>query len=444
MFYTPRAKETGLMWDTWLYWMNGTYYLFYLAKSGTGGRWDNMSLAESRDGVYWQEKGVIISKRPDAVWMGTGSTWISPDTNDRQKFYINYSEWRGDQQTIFFGESSNLEEWKHLGDQFEFKPDPRWYNVEQGTSSRWDCIFTTPRDDGGLWGYWTASPTAHHGVGFGRTEDGITWEALKPPVIDPPLESSCEHGAVARVGEIYYHMLGIEGGMYTYIAQSPGGPLHRAEKNYALLTCGNDLKPGLRYTYFARFFHAPGGLMVNHHSIGPDGRVFLGLLKRAVFDSDGTFRLGWWEGNDILKRQAIELVCPVSKKSSEIRMIPNTFDPELGFILESNAKIPAGDQGSTGLYIETDGGKGIGILVGKEGVTEIGIFDPDVSLFHLESRTDRQFNFGEVACIRLVLKGDLLELYLEDVLMQCYSLGATSTGRMGILGDVTDLSAWEF
>ena len=42
-------------------------------------------------------------------------------------------------------------------------------------------------------GWWTA--TAIKGdMGFGRTDDGVTWEALPSPLMDPPLDS--ETGAV--------------------------------------------------------------------------------------------------------------------------------------------------------------------------------------------------------------------------------------------------------
>ena len=92
MFYKPQSKETGLMWDTWLYWHEGTYFLFYLAKSKSDDQWDNMSLATSDNGVHWKEQGVILAKRPDAVWMGTGSTWASPNFERDGKFFINFSD----------------------------------------------------------------------------------------------------------------------------------------------------------------------------------------------------------------------------------------------------------------------------------------------------------------------------------------------------------------
>ncbi|MBL7133098.1 MAG: hypothetical protein ISS78_03285, partial [Phycisphaerae bacterium] len=43
MFYKAKLKETGNMWDTWLYHHKGTDYLYSLAKSSR--RWDNISRA---------------------------------------------------------------------------------------------------------------------------------------------------------------------------------------------------------------------------------------------------------------------------------------------------------------------------------------------------------------------------------------------------------------
>jgi hypothetical protein len=66
IFFIPKKRETGTMWDTWLYWHEGSYYLYYLAKSGP--TWDNISLAISPDGLQWNEVGPILS-------MGKGVTW---------------------------------------------------------------------------------------------------------------------------------------------------------------------------------------------------------------------------------------------------------------------------------------------------------------------------------------------------------------------------------
>jgi hypothetical protein len=163
--------------------------------------------------------------------MGTGSTWKSPEFDKQAKFYLNFSEWRGNQQTIFFAESPDLIHWQRLDDQYEFKPDPRWYNVNEENNSRWDCIYTIPRELGGLYGYWTATPkaTTEGRFGFGETTDGITWRALPPPrVRDVDVG---EVGAIERIGNRYYMMFGTGGIMITLVADRPEGPFAPATTN---------------------------------------------------------------------------------------------------------------------------------------------------------------------------------------------------------------------
>ena len=55
--------------------------------------------------------------------------------------------------------------------------------------------------------------------------------------------------------------------------------------------------------------------------------------------------------------------------------------------------------------------------------------------------------FGRPAKFRLLLKGSLLEFYLDDILIECFSLPAESTGRIGLLKghapkSIGNLKAW--
>jgi hypothetical protein len=53
--------------------------------------------------------------------------------------------------------------------------------------------------------------------------------------------------------------------------------------------------------------------------------------------------------------------------------------------------------------------------------------------------------FGKPAKFRLLLKQSLLEFYLDDILIECFSLPQNATGRMGFIGTdaVRQLSAWQ-
>jgi len=435
MFYKPRSKETGRMWDTWLYRHEGTYHLYYLAAAGE--QWDNISMATSPDGVHWTEIGPVLRKGPGVTWMGTGSTWKSPRFEADGRFFMNFSEWKGPRQTIFFAASGDLVHWTRLGDELEFVQDERWYERE----GRWDCIWTVPKPDGdGLFGYWTATPKPETGgrFGFGETRDGVTWRALRPPVVHGIGEG--EVGAIENIAGRYYMMFGA-GGMYTLVAERPEGPFRLAEKN-ALLLSG--------HTYFARFLPVGDAVLVNHHSIGRDGAVHVGLLKRAVVDDEGTFRLAWWDGNDGLKREPVDVGAPKAGPEPEdaAAMLDNVFDVERGLVLEGELLLPEGQAAPRrGLYVECEPGSGAAILLDANGAAELGPIRSDGGGFEAEMTEDREVTFSRPATFRLLLKGALLEFYLDDILVECFSLPQPATGRLGLFrgGDpasIRDLGAW--
>ena len=432
MFYRPRLRETGRMWDTWLYLHQGTYYLYYLANQSRS--WDNISLATSPDGIVWREQGSLLSKGAGVTWMGTGSTWRSPvDVPDR-RYVMNFSEWRGPRQTIFFARSTDLVTWQRLPDSYEFKQDTRWYEP----NGRWDCIYTIPRPGGGLFGYWTATAKAETGgrFGFGQSLDGVTWEALPPP--KTPGVGKGEAGAVEKIGENYYMMFGTGGIMVTLVADKPQGPFLPAKKNYRLLS---------GHTYFSRFFPTPDGVLVNHHAISRSGPVYFAPLKATVLDGEGTLRLGWWHRNEKLKHESVPVKQPATQRGA-IALIQNAFDVKRGTILEGQILLPpAKDTQRRGFYIACGADHGAAILLDAQGVAELGPMRADGGGFKVDKRVDREMAFGAPASFRLLLKESLLELYLDDILIECFSLPKTATGRIGLIrgsdrASTTRVKAW--
>lgn len=436
MFYKPQHKETGRMWDTWLYLHEGAYYLYYLAASREAvddQPWDNISMATSPDGVNWTELGPVLHKRQAATWMGTGSTWKSPNHEADGKFFMNFSEWRGPRQTIFFAESTDLVHWTQLGDELEFVQDERWYEPQ----GRWDCIWTIPRPGGGLYGYWTATPKAETGgqFGFGESLDGVTWRALEPPKVHGL--GAGEVGAIERIGEKFVMMFGA-GGMYTLVAERPEGPFRLAEINAVLLD---------GHTYFARFLRTADEVLVNHHSIMRDGTVHMGLLKRAVVDAAGTVRLAWWPGNDALKGEAVETAAPEAGAPSPIAMLAGNFDAEDGVVMEGDLVLPSAGRPGRGLYVECEPGSGAAVLIRSDGSAELGDIRADGAGYKVTFTEDRKIAFGRPAKFRLLLQQALLEFYLDDILIECFSLPKSATGRIGLIcgGDapsITGLRAW--
>lgn len=472
MFY--KAKQTHGQWDTWLYYDDGQYYLFYLTLGGELG-YSAIGQATSADGVHWVENGMILHAA-EGVWaLGTGSTWQSPRFELDSKFFLNFSEWRGSfpegRQTIFFAESTDLRHWRRLLAEHEFVQDGRWYEED----GRWDCIYAIPKSGGGLYGYWTATPKPSTGgeFGFGWSADGITWKALAPPQVigagkttytDTSTGRVSEHnGEVGAIHEIDGHfymmfgsaelivhgsgpqlkLVGSKGRMTTLIADCPHGPFLKAKKNPTLLS-GN--------TYFSRFVPTPSGLLVNHHCytstsdfFEPTSEVYFAPLKQAVVDADGTLRLKWWPENERLKH--VEMRVRVDRVDTRgLTWINHRFNADRGIVLEVDLELPTRQAAhAVGLCLECEENHGIGILLGKDCVTEIGAMRIDTLQFRAEYRIDRELQLPQTVRARLLLKETLSEFYLDDHLIHCWSLPQPCTGRIALVRQQTigRLQTWE-
>ena len=478
MFYKPeKVKE---MWDTWLYYHEGTHYLFYLHKS-SGKIWDGLSLATSTDGIHYKEIGPIIEKSDDALWLGTGSTWKAG--ND---FILNYSESRDGVQNIFFAKSKDLINWQKLGDEYRFSPDPKWYDDTK--DGRWDCIWTIPKREGGYFGYLSARPwkcPLGDSVGMVESSDGINWKAIPPPEFDWgdwPENSLGEVGAIEKIGDYYYlllnhieyntsdniqeNKLSTRLGMHVFISDSPRGPFRPQKKAYRLLT-------GPRMMgYFTRFYKTDKEMLLCHHWIeNHSGKdiIWMAPLKKAIIDKNECLRMGYWVGNEKAKGKEISIDLALSERiypprvgqnavatrdsyiaeelhGGRVILLKRNFDIQKGIILEGSMKIESINKhcGGIGIFIEEEKEKlqGTAIVARTEGKTEIGplkvSFIHDQSYLGLSSFNPDDIVEGSIIAdkdnaFRLILRGAMVEFYIDDVLIQCHSLPVMPTGRIGLV-----------
>jgi hypothetical protein len=373
--------------------------------------------------------------------------WKAEDFATSGRFLCNFSEWRNGRpeesspsdgrQTIFFAESTDLVKWTRI-EGVEFVQDERWYQPQ----GRWDCIYTIPRPGGGRYGYWTATPKDGPGVGFGETADGVNWTALPPPKIEwghaGPAEG-CEAGAVEEIDGRYYLMLGCYGhydnrvnGMWSFVADAPEGPFKATKHNHALLTSRTRAN-----SYFARFFPTADGMLVNHHSIPREGggEVAMAPLKRAVVDEHGTLRLGWWEGNEALKGAEVE---PLAE-----------FDMATGIVVEGTLGGTPGVSGDASGQLRVnavDGNHGTLFAIRSGGV-DIQPIDVDGwGVMLADDSIELGVGFGNEVRFRLMVRWNMAELYVNDLLAQCYSLPPMEKGKVeargGTWSDVTSARAW--
>jgi hypothetical protein len=315
------------------------------------------------------------------------------------------------------------------------------------------AMFCRPyrRDTGRMWDvwpyvhegtyYWTATPKDGTGgrFGFGESDDGVTWQALPPPKVEGVGHG--EVGAIEPIGDRYTMMFGAGGRMVTLVAERPEGPFRAAERNFNLLT---------GHTYFSRFFPTPDGVLVSHHSIARDGPVYFAPLKATHIDAQGTLRLVWWKGNEPLKHERVEVEtpAPIGEAAPAIALLEPSFDMDRGVVMERTLALPAPEEaGRSGLYVEFRADRGTAILLGAAGKAELGPIGAAGTDFTAEKRVDREMQFSRIARFRLLLKHSLFEFYLDDVLIECFSLPGRATGRIGLIGHrdgrpVEDIRAW--
>ncbi len=444
LFKSAMVSKT---WDTSMYYHEGVYYLYYLTSEHGPG--DGFGVATSTDGVAWHDYGKVLSSSEKMVrYLGAGSVWKSTDFAKTGRFLCNYSEWRAEGgatpvEVLLFAWSTDLVHWQKFGDELAFRIDERFYQkIKENPHGpwewpRWDGICVTPRPEGGYYGYWTATPGANPlGFGFGESDDGLHWRALEPPHIewgDPPDLYFVEVGGVHEFVGRYYAMVGdyadIHCEMFTLVSDSPSGPFRPATKNFELLR-----NQARMHVYFSRFLDTPEGVLVNHHTLAkgklsdPDFETYLAPLKRAVV-LDGGLYLTWWHGNDRLKVR--EVAAPVTTKS------PLSFDADVGVVLEGVVKFPGS------LFISHEDGGGTKILVDVGGVTEIGPATQDGATFTCEERVDRKAVFGNHSRFCLLLRRTMLEFYLDDLLIQCYTMNKTASGSISCQ-NLVDLRLWQW
>ena len=403
-----KSERVAAQWDTWCYHHAGTWYLYYLITESSAG--EGFGVATSSDGVHWHDHGRAIRASDDMVrYLGTGSVWRDPAADDR--FLCNYSEWRLDdegepRQNILFAWSEDLLRWHKFGDAHLFAIDEGLYE----RYGRWDCINTLPRAAGGFRGTWTATPHGRRaglrgGIGIGISDDGVHWRALPPAAVRPDADES---GAMVEAGGTLHAMFGRDRTMAAYTAQHFAGPYRLAGKNPLLLA--------RHHAYFSRTFAVGEEVLVNHHAMDgrrvPSGRVitYAAPFKRFTVDDEGVQRWRWWPGNEALRGSAVDPAAPQSFAQ--------------GLIVELALDLGAAPR----VTLEVDGQPYL-IAVQRDGTVGFSTAAP---AFDWQRRhgADRQLSPGTEAACRILVRRGMLELYLDDHFMECWTMGCAEAATV--------------
>jgi hypothetical protein len=125
------------------------------------------------------------------------------------------------------------------------------------------------------------------------------------------------------------------------------------------------------------------------------------------------------------------------------------LDLSEGLILEGRLDLPAHTFAPRrGLYLEHQTQRGLAVLFDPQGRTECVLVGEKGEDAAVETRVDRQYPFPTSCRWRLVVQSALVEIYLEDLLVECFSLPAPATGRVGLIegdapGSVQTTGAWQ-
>ncbi len=86
-----------------------------------------------------------------------------------------------------------------------------------------------------------------------------------------------------------------------------------------------------------------------------------------------------------------------------------------------------------GFYLERNNAEGTAVRIHTSSFTDFGLINRDGTFFRQDDLVDRALSPVTQGKFRLLLRQPFLELYLNDVLIQCYSLPEESTNRIGLL-----------
>lgn len=468
MLYQPKSIKE--MWDTWLYFHNGTHYLFTLHL--TESRWDGITLATSPDGVHFSDRGIILSKRPEAVWLGTGAVWEYTDG-----FVMNYSLEVDGRQRICFAISQDFLHWEPLPPEFDFLPDSKFY--DDTPAGRWDCIWPVRREEGGYYGFFTANPLCEDqltlpSVGAATSSDGIHWEALPPPRFEwkgHPVNVG-EVGAVELINGKFYMLVGMnelefgmreysradlgDMGMYVFVSENIMGPYQLQEDNPRILV--SHAYPDWISHYFTRFYpiNETGELLICHHSLerapGNNAKVWLAPLKKTILEGN-TLWMGWWEQNNVLRGTEIfygfnnsRVVWPLIPRGWKIEKeifsakephhggkleLERTFDLDRGIFLSAEVLFDTGDSAYGGVGFYFDCGDICEYVLVRKGQSEIGKLWRDKYLVR-ELCSPHPLQKNSLS-ILLLARNSMVEWYADGHFLQSHSLHSRPTGKIGIV-----------
>jgi len=143
-----------------------------------------------------------------------------------------------------------------------------------------------------------------------------------------------------------------------------------------------------------------------------------------------------------------KLVAAGPAYAPSLRMLASKLDLARTHVIEGTvSKLPprAADGGSCGIFFDHGNGQGQCLLLSRD-AAQFGQIKADGSNLKTQQPTSRDMQFGPAVTFRLVIRLDMMELYINDYLMNLKRVKCN--GQIGFMGAgdegaFVNIKAWQ-
>lgn len=477
MLFQPPPTERAL-WDAWLFPHAGEYHLFYQQKRAGQRQTIAVGHAITADFVHWREVQPAYVRGEEGTWdhgpLRTGTT-----IGAQGRFYLINGAAEGRVDKLGVSTSDDLLTWEKWAGNPVSAPDPRWYETDPATCAvgnvawRDPCIL--PDGDGFLallCARRKVGPIGARGtVATVRSRDLLHWEA-GPPLDVPAAFVMLEvpdlfeldgrwfllHSTTPRFGtRLIASEPDLTAGTHVLWAERREGPYTRPPRDILIgspvelssaWVCRTVESPLGRIAYYLNAYPEPLG--------GGPPRGSFGLPKGLATDEQG-LRLRYLPILEpFLGAPLVPPLLPVHWQGE--REVPGEWSVEGGiaegrvaigtsvlplqaeatdFMLTVAPTLLAGRALGIGLRLDRYG-TGLGVILdthtGTIAVTELGLGHCGAVWRPLARRT-ATLSHGVPVALRLLMVGDVLEVFLDDDLLLSVVAPGRAGGGLALLAD---------
>jgi hypothetical protein len=279
-----------------------------------------------------------------------------------------------------------------------------------------------------------------------------------------------------------YNTSGKAGGMYVMMSEHIEGPYVLVDGDPLLLGCRN-APANFAYVpaYYSRTFLLDDEIMIHHHWMPRENftDAWLGTCKVLREDRPGKLSIHWWSGNEALKGNTLfsivdrpSFTLPESfdtptgswrygddglelESESSVLAYCETQDLSMGVVVEADLRIDG--NGAGGLFFgnrlleEKHPFEGDAFLCNTRGYAEFGMitFGHCSPTFMPENNVLYTIPKGRTFHVRLLARGEFVEAYIDDRLVQCYGFSKPIYRNIGLFAEncrltVKQLQVFEF